>query len=176
MDKRNKIKITIRGAGLSYKREIDEGTAGQIMALCLSSQESGSDTEKLKSGLITRHLASQKESAAEYLNRHAPKRNPDKILTLAGFLKEPHNKDSFQQGEIKSLFRDAGELMPANFTRDFKWVVSSGWIAPDPAKKGSFYITNTGMRVLHGGFPDELVKKSKYKDTSRRKKRIKYEL
>ena len=72
--------------------------------------------------------------------------------------------------EIKSLFRDAGELLPANLTRDFKWVVSSGWIAPDSAKKGSFYITNTGMKVLQGGFPDDLVKKSKYKGGSRRKK------
>lgn len=170
MDKHNKIKITIKGAGLSYEREIDESTAGQIMALCLSSQESGSDSGKVGLGLSTRRVGSQRESAAEYLNRHAPKRNPDKILTLAGFLKESHNKDSFQQGEIKSLFRDAGELIPANLTRDFKWVVSSGWIAPDPAKKGSFYITNTGLKVLQGGFPDDLVKKSKYKGGSRRKK------
>lgn len=170
MDKHNKIKITIKGAGLSYEREIDESTAGQVMALCLSSQESGSDSGKVGLELPVRRLGSQRESAAEYLNRHAPRRNPDKILTLAGFLKESHNKDSFQQGEIKSLFRDAGELIPANLTRDFKWVVSSGWIAPDPAKKGSFYITNTGLKVLQGGFPDDLVKKSKYKGGSRRKK------
>jgi len=170
MGKHNKIKITIKGAGLSYEKEIDENTAGQVMALCLSSQDSGSDSGKIGLGLPIRRSGSQRESAAEYLNRHAPKRNPDKILTLAGFLKESHDKDSFQQGEIKSLFRDAGELMPANFTRDFKWVVSSGWIAPDPSKKGSFYITNTGMKVLQGGFPDDLVKKSKYKGGSRRKK------
>ena len=170
MDKHNKIKISIKGAGLSYEKEMDENTAGQVMALCLSSQDGGFDTVKSGAGLPLRRQGSQRESAAEYLNRHAPKRNPDKILTLAGFLKESHNKDSFQQGEIKSLFRDAGELLPANLTRDFKWVVSSGWIAPDPAKKGSFYITNTGLKVLQGGFPDDLVKKSKYKGGSRRKK------
>lgn len=170
MDKHNKIKITIKGTGLSYEREIDESTAGQVMALCLSSQDSISDSGKARLGVSARRLGSQRESAAEYLNRYAPKRNPDKILTLAGFLKESHNKDSFQQGEIKSLFRDAGELIPANLTRDFKWVVSSGWIAPDPAKKGSFYITNTGLKVLQGGFPDDLVKKSKYKGGGRRKK------
>lgn len=170
MNRQNKIKITIKGAGLSYEKEIDENTAGQVMALCLSSQDGSPDSGTHGLGLPIRRSGSQKESAAEYLNRHAPRRNPDKILTLAGFLKESHNKDSFQQGEIKSLFRDAGELLPANLTRDFKWVVSSGWIAPDPVKKGSFYITNTGMKVLQGGFPDELVKKSKYKSGSRRKK------
>lgn len=172
MDKQNKIKITIKGAGLSYEKEIGEDVAGQIMALCLSFQEGDLDSGKAGSGLQVRRSGPQRESAAEYLNRHAPKRNPDKILTLAGFLKESHNKDSFQQGEIKSLFRDAGELMPANLTRDFKWVVSSGWIAPDPTKKGSFYITNTGLKVLQGGFPDDLVKKSKYKSGGRRKKSV----
>lgn len=170
MNKHNKIKISIKGAGLSYEKEIDEITAGQVMALCLSSQDGSSDSGNARLGLPVHHSGSQRESAAEYLNRHAPKRNPDKILALAGFLKESHNKDSFQQGEIKSLFRDAGELLPANLTRDFKWVVSSGWIAPDSTKKSSFYITNTGMKVLQGGFPDDLVKKSKYKGVSRRKK------
>lgn len=172
MEKQNKIKITIKGAGLSYEKEIDENIAGQVMALCLSFQDTGTDLVKSRLESPARRLGAQRESAAEYLNRHAPKRNPDKILTLAGFLKESHNKDSFQQGEIKSLFRDAGELMPANLTRDFKWVVSSGWIAPDSNKKGSFYITNTGLRVLQGGFPDDLVKKSKYKSGGRRKKSI----
>jgi hypothetical protein len=170
MDKQAKIKITIKGAGLSYEKVIDESTAGQVMALCLSSGDEEHVGAKTAQPASIRRAGSQRESAAEYLNRHAPKRNPDKILTLAGFLKEFHNKDSFQQGEIKSLFRDAGELIPANLTRDFKWAVSSGWIAPDPAKKGSFYITNTGMKVLQGGFPEDMVKKSKYKGTARRKK------
>jgi hypothetical protein len=168
MAKHDKIRITIKGAGLSYSKEIDEQIAGQVMAMCLSSQDSGSVPQQSRLG--STRSGSQKESAAEYLNRHAPKRNPDKILTLAGFLKESHNKDSFQPPEIKSLFRDAGEVSPANFTRDFKWVVSSGWIAPDNAKKGSYYITNTGVKVLTGGFPDDLVKKSKGKAGGRHKK------
>lgn len=168
MAKHDAIRITIKGAGLSYSKEIDEQVAGQIMALCLSSQDIGVAPQRSRLG--TAGSGSQKESAAEYLNRHAPKRNPDKILTLAGFLKESHSKDSFQPLEIKSLFRDAGEVSPANFTRDFKWVVSSGWIAPDNAKRGSYYITNTGVKVLTGGFPDDLVKKSKGKAGGRHKK------
>jgi hypothetical protein len=171
MNKSIKIKITLKGAGLSYEREVDEATAGQIMALCLSSQEIALPSKSTPSSLLdTKRAGSRGESAAEYLNRHAPKRNPDKILALAGFLKEAHRKESFQQGEIKSLFRDAGELIPANLNRDFKWVVSNGWIAPDPGKKGNFYITNTGMKVLQGGFPEELVKRTKGRSNSYRKK------
>lgn len=172
MDKHRRIRITMKGAGLSYQKDIDESTAGQIMALCLSSRETAIGSEKGIAKFPRAVHSSQLESAAEFLNRHAPKRNPDKILTLAGFLKDSNNKTSFQGGEIKSLFRDAGELMPANFTRDFKWVVNSGWIAPDPSKKGSYYITNTGLKVLEGGFPDEFVKKTKFKVGGRRRRSV----
>ncbi len=168
MAKQDRIRITIKGLGLSYQKDIGQQVAGQIMALCLSDQESSSSAAQ--GALRGPRSGSQKESAAEYLNRNAPKRNPDKILTLAGFLKESHNKDAFQPSEIKGLFRDAGEVLPANFTRDFKWVVKIGWIAPDPAKKGSYYITNTGLKVLQGGFPDDLVKKSRYKGSGRGRK------
>jgi hypothetical protein len=169
MDKTTKITISLKGFGLSYVSHIDEGIAGQIMALCLASQGGAKGAVGLTGA--TRQGGAQRESAAEYLNRHAPKRNPDKILTLAGYLKEAHSKDAFQQGEIKSLFRDAGELLPANLNRDFKWVVSNGWIAPDPSKKGSFYVTNTGFKVLTGGFPDDLVKRTKGKFSGRAKAR-----
>lgn len=169
MEMRPKIKIVLTGAGLSYESQIDEVLAGHIMALCLAPQDGAGSKPAGLPNAVQKATGSQQESAAEYLNRHAPKRNPDKILTLAGFIKDIHNKDAFEQGEIKSLFRDAGELIPANLNRDFKWVVSNGWIAPDPKKKGSFYVTNTGSKVLHGGFPDELVKRTKGKFSGRKK-------
>ncbi len=157
------ITLTLKGTGLSYEKEIDENTAAQIMALCLTLHESRLNTEKTGQLPSFQRIlsSSQSESAAEYLNRYAPRRNPDKILALAGFLKMHHNKESFEQGEIKSLFRDAGELTPANLTRDFKATVAKGWIAPEPNKKGSFYITNTGIKALEGGFPEESVVKRK---------------
>jgi len=48
-------------------------------------------------------------------------------------------------------------------------VINNGWIAPDLSKKGDFYITNTGFKVLQGGFPDDLVKRTKGKSSGRRK-------
>jgi hypothetical protein len=172
MSTENKIKLSIKGAGLSYESEIDQNTAGQVMALCLTSDNLPKNSPVSALSVNTKPHSLVKESAAEYLYRHSPQRNPDKILALAGYLKEFHNKEAFQPGEIKSLFRDAGELMPANITRDFKTVVSSGWIAPDHFKKGSYYITNTGMKVLQAGFPDEMVSKSKHKSSNRRKKAL----
>lgn len=169
MEKEQKIKISLEGHGISFKKEISESLAGQIMSLCLSANEVEMPVNYVDE-IKTVGAKRLKESAAEYMLRHTAKRNPDKILILAGFLRDSHNKNSFHPNEIKNLFRDAGEIIPANFTRDFNWVVSSGWLAPEPDKKGDFYITNTGSKVLSDGFPEDLVKKTKNKANNYRKK------
>lgn len=173
MSKTNKIQLSIKGGGLSYKSVIDADTAAKIMTLCLAGEQPEAITSTTSKGQGAGQSVAVKgikDSPAEYLDRFGPKRNPDKILTLAGYIQEVEGRNSFNPGEIKRLFRDAGEVLPANFGRDFRWTKNSGWIAPDLAKKGNFYITNTGRKVLQGGFPDELVKKSKNKATGRRKK------
>ena len=94
------------------------------------------------------------------MNQYGPKRNPDKILTLAVYLEKHYGRSKFNPGEIKRLFRDAGEVLPSNFTRDFKWVISSGWISRDTYEKNAYYVTTTGRKVLEQGFPNELIKRS----------------
>ena len=166
-----KIKLILTGKTLSYKKEIDEYTASQIVALC-----AGSRAEKeTKPRQTEKPNVPNRESAAEYLNRHTPKRNPDKILTLAGYIVDTYQKDSFQPNEIKNLFRDAGEVVPANFNRDFRWAVGNAWIAQDHVKKGNYYITNTGLKVLRENFPDDLIKKSKVKVKTKKKAKSKKE-
>lgn len=152
------IKLTLKGGGLSYEKEVNVEVASRIMTLCLSpTKENLIQPEDVSSRSLI------KESPAEYLNRLSPRRNPDKILTFCGYLKEVSGKDSSHPSEIKRLFRDAGEILPANFSRDFDWVVSNGWVASDPNKKDNFYITNTGIKVLKEGFSNEVIKKSKLK-------------
>ncbi len=113
---------------------------------------------------------SRKESVVEYIERYNPKRNPDKILTLAGYLKEHRNQTSFQQNDIKALFREAAQLPPANLGRDFRWTISNRWIAPEELEKDGFFVTATGFKVLRSVFSDELVKKSKHKTKNRHRK------
>lgn len=148
--------------------EIGPETAGRIMELCLT--VSSQDSSKTPVSFAPeRHDVSSQESLVEYLSRHSPRRNPDKILTVAGYTKEMLEKPFFHPNEIRNLFKDAGEMLPANFNRDFRWAIRSAWIAKDPSKKNNFYVTNTGLKVLHEGFPEELVKKSKNKAGGRRK-------
>lgn len=167
MDKQSKIKLSIKGGGLFYATDISPDVAGKIMELCLTSKsQSGAITVP---GVISRQEILNQESLVEYLSRHSPRRNPDKILTVAGYTKEMLNKQSFHPNEIRNLFKDAGEMLPANFNRDFRWVLRSAWIAKDPSKKNNYYVTNTGLKVLREGFPEELVKKSKNKSGGRQK-------
>ncbi len=165
MEKQEKIKLSISGNGLSFEKEIDESLAGQIMAICLSVNTSDSLTKSVP--LFAD--AKNKESAVEYYDRYFPKRNPDKVLVLAGYIKDVEGRDSFNSGEIKRLFRDVGEVLPANFNRDFSWVIRNGWIAHDTAKKGNYFVTKTGMKVLLDGFPKELVEKTKNRGNRRKK-------
>lgn len=167
MSKKNKITITIKGGGLSYKGEIDEATAGQIISQCLVVQN---NLKTIKGSVIPKdNLGRIKESVTEYLDRYVPRRNPDKILTVAGYLKNIEGKDSFHPNEIKNLFREAAEILPGNFSRDLRWVKKNGWIAEDSKKKGNYYVTNTGLKVLEKGFPEEIIKKSKIRTSGRHK-------
>src|SRR3989344_1371902 len=162
MGKNNKIKISIKGLGLVYSGEVDKLTAGKVIDLCLSAanpeMKHASDN-----GIAENHSNSIKESPAEYIERHAPRRGIDRILTMAGYLKEVVGKISFTQSEVRSHLREAQESLPANLTRDFRWLVKSGWVAIGDKKKKQYYVTNTGLRVLSNGFPDDLIKKSRGK-------------
>lgn len=168
MEKKEKIKLSIIGNGISFEREIDQSLAGQIMAFCLSGGQVNSAQPSIVS-VISNKI--EKESVVEYCDRFSPKRNPDKILVFAGYIREMEDKDSFNSGEIKRLFRDAGEVLPANFTRDFKWVIKNGWFTPDSVKKGNFFITKTGLKVLSDGFPKELIEKTKNRGNNRKFKK-----
>jgi hypothetical protein len=154
MSKEEKVAINIKSTNLNYNAEIDENTAIKVINLCITAKEN--NPGEVFSGspfdFFSGSKPASKESPAEYIMRHNPKKFPDKILVLAGYLKEIQQKNSFHPNEIKILFREAGEILPTNFSRDFSTVISQARIAPDPTKKGTYYLTNTGSRILAKGF------------------------
>lgn len=169
--KNKKISISVQGGGLSYKGEVDQDTAAQILTLCLSENE-GVGIDILSSKKSIADIDDSYKSIAEYLDQINPKRNPDKIITMAGYLREK-GRPFFTSKDIKPLFSKASEPIPGNFGRDFRWVQSVKWIAEADDKRGQFYITKKGLRVLQEGFPKELVKESRgkaHKGRSRHKK------
>lgn len=166
-----KITIKISGEGISFEDTIDKILVPQIINICVSQHKKVEENPFGDFSFFDNHSKNSKkqESVAEYIQRHNPKRNPDKILTIAGYIKDIQKRDSFFPNEIKSLFREAREILPANLTRDFNWVIASGWVNHDSEKKGSYYITNTGIKVLEEGFPENLIEKSRNKSYGRKK-------
>lgn len=148
-----KVKISIQGEGFSFDEQITKAVAVQIMGICITP---GQGHEQKNNNPFEAFNFNQtqkpKESVVEYVQRHNAKSNPEKILAFAGFIKNAQTKETFFQNEIKSLFRDAREILPANFTRDFNLVISNGWIHNDHETKDLFYITQTGLKALESGF------------------------
>lgn len=168
----SKIKLTIQGEEISYKKEIDEITALKVMGLCTQSVSQARGTLEIEKSISAVTMTKDRPvSPAEFVHKYGPTRNPDKILVLAAFLEEERGQDRFTPNEIKKLFVEAGEVVPANFTRDFKWAVSSSWVTSDPAKKDTYYVTTTGKNVVTQGFPKELTKKTVQSKTLKGRKK-----
>lgn len=165
-----KVKINIEGEKLSFEEHISKTLAVQIIGMCIASGQSQERENSNPFSAFDFVPGKQpKESVVEYVQRHNAKSNPEKILAFAGFIKNIQKKEVFFQNEIKSLFRDAREILPANFTRDFNMVISNGWIHSDPETKDLFYITQTGLKALDSGFDSSII----VKKTVTRKKSVK---
>lgn len=161
-----KIKVTIKGNGIDYSSEIHPELAGKLINLCLMNQVVGGSNSMENSSVIT----PTKQSVAEYVQTKMPKRNPDKILSIAGYLAE-NGRENFSAEDIKPYFAKIAEPLPANFGRDFRWVVANGWLAEGISDPNQFYITNTGRRVLQSNFAKEVIEgtNQKLKVKSRKK-------
>lgn len=144
MAKSNKIRLTLKGPGVSYTSNISPATAGQILSMAMST----TDGDEQNSVDTTRISVKNNESIAEYLNRHAPRQIPEKIAIFAAYLREHNKKTNFHPNEVKVMFREAGESYPGNFARDFRIAVKRGWLAQDRTKPGTYYLTNSATQQL----------------------------
>lgn len=155
---KNEAKISITGSGMSFESIVPIELANKILNLCISPSGKPGIT-----GGVGDEDSIPAQSLSEYKNTLNPKRNPDKILVAAGYLFLARGRANFTPDELPTLFEEMGEPVPANFTRDFKWVKRSGWIAPSSSSSGSYFVTETGKKVLKEGFEGDLVKASRGK-------------
>jgi hypothetical protein len=110
-------------------------------------------------------------SLREFLTDADAKRMPDKIVTIGEYLMSQAGQEDFSGDDVRDRFRAAGEVAPANFSRDFKWTISNGWVAEDPKNPGRYYVTQTGRAAIQAKFSDEVKKKSGFKPVGRRRRR-----
>lgn len=169
--------LKLTGSGISLERKVDRDAALQILAIAMGSAAGGGPALGTPARQIQRQAAGSsggggRISLREYLDQVEAKRNPDKILAIGQFLVEHRGQDSFTGDQIKGQFRSAGEAIPGNFSRDFRWTVTNGWIAEDHASRGDYYVTSSGDSALGSHFSPEIKKKtSQTKLTARKRKK-----
>ncbi len=165
----NSFKLTLEGNGISVCKDIGEEKARRILNILLgpsSVMVAPAERHRNVRARPAHEESTSKEpmtvihstSIREHLDEVQAKRNPDKILAMAAYLVETTGYEDFSAEEIKDCFPKAAEKIPANFTRDFRWVVSSGWIAENHQAVGRYYVTKTGRKALAEKFPKELTK------------------
>lgn len=154
-------RLTLKGNGITVERDISEVLAKDIIAMILEGNTlQASPKSPISSPAIPQQNYSQQQnhsnaprkSLREYFNEVGAKKNPQKILVIAGYLVKFMGKEIFSIADIKPQFKVANEPIPANLTRDFQIVSQNGWIAPDHAERKMFFITKTGLDALDNGF------------------------
>ncbi|MDQ3572065.1 MAG: hypothetical protein M3383_04310 [Actinomycetota bacterium] len=164
--------LRLKGGGITVEREIDEEAALQILATVMGGGEAltAARTTGKQSATTAARGPSRGRSLREYLDEVEPKRNVDKILAIASYLKVERDSETFDSNEVKKQFRSASEPVPGNYSRDFSWAVAAGWIAPAEDVPGDYYVTKKGDQAVAAKFSDEVKKATGVGKTARRRR------
>lgn len=165
-----KVKISIKGAGISYEAEIGPLVAANILRICVV----GANQPEANQIANNIHLDVHPEgnlSLGEFVHKHQPTSYPEKMVAIAAYLKEFKGKDIFSPEDIRPSFRTIGDIPPANFGRDFRIAMTKTWIARDGEDHNSYYITNAGLNALNSNFSNitSAIKKHRKKAKTKNK-------
>ncbi len=173
------FEISVSGSGVSIKKSVNANIARDIISIVMggATDHKGSPGQgdlhadtRSRASLRTPKPA-ERLSLREYLDDVQAKKNAEKIVAIAEFLITHEAAEEFTKEGILSRFRQAGETPPANFHRDFSLAVKSGWVAEDPAKSGSFFVTKKGRTAIEQRFSGDAAKASSSPKARRKPKK-----
>lgn len=151
-------KLSIKGNGLSFEREVPESLALQLMQLVITGFANPS--ANAGGGMESRRDANgRRQSLPEYYQNVGPKRYREKLTTIAAYLHDVEGQGSFSADELKSQFRTVREAAPANFPRDLSEAIAKGWIAEERDQPGTYYVTRTGLEAVEDKFSANSARK-----------------
>lgn len=154
-----KYTLSLKGDGMTVDREIDEGTALEVVALVMT----GGTAVEAGDGIVVRHSVPRPrrggQSLREYIDEVEAKRNPEVILAIAKYISNETGKN-FTRDDVRSRFQEAAEPVPGNYGRDFRWTMRNGWIAAVVGAQNEHYVTGTGDKALNEKFSAEIKKKT----------------
>lgn len=162
--------LSLKGRGVTVNRTIDEDIALEILAAVMRAARPSAPHRPHGGQPGARSPGGRGQSLREYMDEVGPKRNVEKILTVASYLGAARGQDTFGKDDVKREFRSASEPAPGNYPRDFNWAIQAGWIAPTD-EPGQFFVTDTGRRAVEAKFPKEVRKGTGVQKTRRRRSR-----
>ena len=148
---KNIFHIALKGPGIIVERKISEDLAQQVALLILT-------------GGKNQILHDESISLNDFLQQCNARRNPERFVAIAYFLKKYRNRLSFDKNDMVDGFEEACQQFPANFSRDFKAVKSTDWIAPKSGRPGTFYLTESGISAVDTKFSSEGSQKHQSKN------------
>jgi hypothetical protein len=157
-------KLNLAGDGIKIEKVIPESIARQVVSLVMGGHQIGISTAPSSSQLHRKAPSIGGQlSLREFMDEAGAKRNPEKIVAIGAYLMETLNQETFTRKEVKLQFKNAGEPVPGNYTRDFDWAVSNAWLAPNQGGQKDYYVTKKGREAIENKFSDEIRKGTKLK-------------
>ena len=121
-------------------QEVESGGATPLMTPADPSKGAAAPGEEATKGL----LASL--GAAELLNQLRWDTHPEKILLLAAWHEARGGSTPWKSADMDAVFMNAKERPPANFPRDIRTAIKSGWIHTHTPR--TYSVTRTGWNKI----------------------------
>jgi hypothetical protein len=167
---RPSYKVAVEGPGLNVNKEVAEDTTRQIIDILLGGTSTApASVSRLVVGATGGSQTGPTPSLREYMDAAGAGRNPEKIVAIGRYLTSELGHQGFTRADVKAQFKNAGEATPGNYSRDFTWAVSNGWIAPDAS--GAYYVTKKGENAMDRQFPTEVRRATKQARKARKRTR-----
>jgi len=161
--------VSIEGPGVSVSRDVNDEQAAAILNIIL--RPASVSSTRVHAG-AARGGGGEGEpgSLAGFFRDVGARRNPDKIVTIAHYMKSVEGRDLLPPDDIRARFKEVGEAPPGNFNRDLRWAKDNGWIALD-AETGHYYVTASGSAAVEARFSDDVTKKTTIRPRRRASRR-----
>lgn len=154
------IKISINAPGLAIQAHVKDEALPELIKLTQeyreeagapiessvstpgpsSSHSAGASNEDTVKNLLKSH------GAGELLNLVKWESYPEKILVLGAWHEARGGATPWRSADMDALFSSAKEKAPANFPRDIKQAIKSGWVHAETPR--TYSITGTGWRKI----------------------------
>jgi hypothetical protein len=150
-------KISIAGPGITADKDVGQAIALAVLQLLYgdtppSPAVGSAPTGHTGASPLRVVRAGQPVSVREFLEETSGKTIHAKITAIGRFMRDHEGQPDFSREEVKNRFRSAGEVMPANFPRDFQKALQAGWIGEDPQNRDRFYVTRRGDDAIEQKF------------------------